>query len=139
MNVAILIAQLPAGQQHPMAQQNAPRPNGPPGAAGPNGVQPQPIVEPPELSHEELDAARSREISTKAVSGILLLLLKWLKVSRKHRPPSVHSCYDADTLPCRYSQVRVHDSATARLQLRAAVAEALGAPRRPAAGRQQDG
>lgn len=32
---------------------------------------------------EELNALRSREITTKAVSGILLILLKWLKLSRK--------------------------------------------------------
>jgi len=83
MNVAILISQLPPGQQHPMAAApNGQRPNGPPGANGANGGHPQPAVEPPELSPEELDAARSREITTKAVSGILLLLLKWLKVSR---------------------------------------------------------
>lgn len=34
-------------------------------------------------SPEELDAARTREITAKAVSGIMLLLLKWLKLSRK--------------------------------------------------------
>jgi len=37
---------------------------------------------------EELNAVRSREISSKAVSGVLLILLKWLKVSRK-------SCFHA--------------------------------------------
>lgn len=37
----------------------------------------------PELSSEELDAARTREITAKAVSGIMLLLLKWLKLSRE--------------------------------------------------------
>lgn len=31
---------------------------------------------------EDVEAARSREISAKAVSGLLLLLLKWFKVSR---------------------------------------------------------
>ncbi|GJC93732.1 hypothetical protein ColKHC_02558 [Colletotrichum higginsianum] len=35
----------------------------------------------PEMSPEEVDAARSREITTKAVTAILLLLLKWLRVS----------------------------------------------------------
>ncbi|KAF1811150.1 N1221-domain-containing protein [Eremomyces bilateralis CBS 781.70] len=34
-------------------------------------------------SNEELDAVRSQEITAKAVSGILILLLKWFKVSRK--------------------------------------------------------
>ncbi|KAM0335806.1 hypothetical protein ACHAQA_000856 [Verticillium albo-atrum] len=37
--------------------------------------------EPPEMSPEEVDATRSREITTKAATGTLLLLLKWLKLS----------------------------------------------------------
>ena len=32
---------------------------------------------------EELNALRSREITTKAVSGVLLILLKWFKLSRE--------------------------------------------------------
>ena len=32
---------------------------------------------------EELNALRLREISTKAVSGVLLLLLKWFKICRR--------------------------------------------------------
>lgn len=32
---------------------------------------------------EELNAVRSREIISKAVSGVLLILLKWYKISRK--------------------------------------------------------
>lgn len=35
---------------------------------------------------EELNAVRSREISSKAVSGVLLILLKWFKISRKLYP-----------------------------------------------------
>ena len=31
---------------------------------------------------EELNGIRSREITSKAVSGILLILLKWFKISR---------------------------------------------------------
>lgn len=38
-------------------------------------------------SPEELDAARTREITQKAVSAIMLLLLKWFKLSRES-----HSC-----------------------------------------------
>ena len=38
---------------------------------------------PPEPTPEEVDAARTREITSKAMTGILLLLLKWLKLSRK--------------------------------------------------------
>jgi hypothetical protein len=33
-------------------------------------------------SDEQIDAARGREISAKAVTGTLVLLLKWLKLSR---------------------------------------------------------
>ncbi|KAG5913221.1 hypothetical protein E4U42_001369, partial [Claviceps africana] len=35
----------------------------------------------PELSPEEVDASRTREITSKAMTGILLLLLKWLRLS----------------------------------------------------------
>ena len=89
-NVTALIAQPNNGQ--------------PPGGLGPsfrsevnlraNGVQAQnrapdpaniPLpttVDPSDLPIEEIEAMRSREITAKAVSGILLLLLKWFKVSR---------------------------------------------------------
>lgn len=40
-------------------------------------------VDPSELPIEEVEALRSREITGKAVSGILLVLLKWFKVSRR--------------------------------------------------------
>jgi len=36
-----------------------------------------------DLPIDEIEAMRSREITAKAVSGILLILLKWFKVSRK--------------------------------------------------------
>lgn len=39
-------------------------------------------VEAADLPVEDLDALRTREITAKAVSGILLTLLKWFKVSR---------------------------------------------------------
>ncbi|CAG8976956.1 hypothetical protein HYALB_00010938 [Hymenoscyphus albidus] len=38
-------------------------------------------VEPSDLSIDEVEAIRSREITAKAVSGILLVILKWFKVS----------------------------------------------------------
>lgn len=47
-------------------------------------------VEPSELPIDEIEALRSREITAKAVSGILLILLKWFKVSRMLCP----SCSD---------------------------------------------
>lgn len=39
-------------------------------------------VDPADMAPEEIEAMRSREITAKAVSGILLILLKWFKVSR---------------------------------------------------------
>ena len=37
----------------------------------------------PVMSHEEVDAMRMREVTSKAVSGLLLLLLRWFKISRE--------------------------------------------------------
>lgn len=56
-------------------------------AQGPNRPQDPasiPLPNPIELADlpiEEIEAMRSREITAKAVSGILLILLKWFKVS----------------------------------------------------------
>lgn len=81
MNVTAIVAQ--QGNQMP----GITRPNGP--GMGPAGPRPQDPnghnipAEAPELSPEEVDAARTREITAKAMSGILLLLLKWLRLSRK--------------------------------------------------------
>lgn len=44
----------------------------------------QPPAPPPTL--DEIDVTRHREITSKAVSAILLLVLKWFKVSREFRP-----------------------------------------------------
>ena len=47
-------------------------------------------IEQPEekpMSLEEVDVARHREITSKAVSAILLLLLKWFKASREYARP----------------------------------------------------
>lgn len=37
---------------------------------------------------DQVENTRSQEIAGKALSGILILLLKWFKVSRKHTPTS---------------------------------------------------
>lgn len=65
-------------------QPPAPPFNGMPGANGRvNGVSANGSanMDSPEPSPEELDSTRTREITAKAVSGIMLLLLKWLKLS----------------------------------------------------------
>jgi hypothetical protein len=58
--------------------------NGGPGqrAQDPANIPLPNTIDPADLPVEEVEAYRSREITAKAVSGILLLLLKWFKVSR---------------------------------------------------------
>jgi len=67
-------------------------PNGPPGPPGarpnggqqnaPNGVNGAPKAgEPSSPVDADVDELRSREIAAKAVTGTLILLLKWLKLS----------------------------------------------------------
>ena len=70
----------------------------------------------PKMTLEELNALRTREITGKAVSGILLLILKWFKLSRKRslcfgliRP--LHLILTCNK-PTRRPQVRVYDPAT---------------------------
>ena len=65
----------------------------PPGLNSPAQEQPREDAKPsvadvvapenvPPLTMEEIDIARHREITSKAVSAILLLVLKWFKASR---------------------------------------------------------
>ncbi|CAK7272019.1 Factor arrest protein 11 [Sporothrix epigloea] len=80
VNVAVLLAQAEAGQQqHPAA--GGPNRGGYSSAYQMPGSMNQNNLESAEMTPEEVDSARTREINAKAVSGILLLLLKWLKVS----------------------------------------------------------
>ncbi|RCI08683.1 hypothetical protein L249_4856 [Ophiocordyceps polyrhachis-furcata BCC 54312] len=58
-------------------------------------------TEEPEASPEEVDAARTREITSKAMTGILILLLKWLRVSRE---------FDKDVLKYEYFTQLLLDS-----------------------------
>lgn len=48
----------------------------------PNAEEPQSSDPPPDLSLEDIDILRHREITSKAVSAILILTLKWFKASR---------------------------------------------------------
>ena len=87
-NVTALITQ-PAGQSQGLAPGFRSEVNLRNGAQGQNRQQdpasiPLPnTVDPADLPIDEIEAMRSREITAKAVSGILLILLKWFKVSRK--------------------------------------------------------
>lgn len=53
-------------------------------------------VDPSELPIDEIEALRSREITAKAVSGILLILLKWFKVSSKSPLPCLRGNADSE-------------------------------------------
>jgi hypothetical protein len=85
LNVTAIVSQQP--QQVPPAMgRGNPGMNGGPATNRqqqelPGQTLPKPPT--PELSLEEVDAARMREITSKAMTGILILLLKWLRVSRK--------------------------------------------------------
>jgi hypothetical protein len=82
-NVTAVIAQA-ANQQHPGAAHRSQVSNmngSQPGANGVSGdADNAPAAEP---SIGDVDAARTREITAKAATGIILLLLKWFKVSRE--------------------------------------------------------
>jgi len=74
----VLLSQQPPAAPFGPAPGASSRPNVPSASNGNTSSQ-----DTPELTPEELDATRTREITAKAVSGIMLLLLKWLKLSRK--------------------------------------------------------
>lgn len=63
---------------------------------------------------EELNALRLREISSKAVSGVLLLLLKWFKISRTSQitviPTSLANATAEDILKYEYMTQLLLDS-----------------------------
>jgi hypothetical protein len=81
-------------------------------------------VEPAEMPIEEIEAVRSREITAKAVSAILLVVLKWFKVSRRSSLPNLL----LETDVSRYLKVRVLYSAAPRLKLSSAGSETLCTP-----------
>jgi hypothetical protein len=73
----------PQNGQQGAANQNGGRANGAQGQAN-NGLNGPAKVDTGSPSDSDVDEARSREIAAKAVTGILILLLKWFKLSRKH-------------------------------------------------------
>ncbi|KAF5647724.1 hypothetical protein F25303_5129 [Fusarium sp. NRRL 25303] len=84
LNVTAIVAQQPQQAPPGMGRGNNPGMNGGPSANRQQQELPgQSLPKPPtpELSLEEVDAARTREITSKAMTGILILLLKWLRVS----------------------------------------------------------
>ena len=79
-------------------------------------------TEPSDLPIAEIEAYRSREITSKAVSGILLILLKWFKVSRK----SVSSARSLDTnWITRCLEIRISDPVIVGFELSSSRAKAV--------------
>lgn len=87
-NVTALITQPHFNQPHPGsgfqldANMRTNGPQGPRRQQDPTNLNNHIAAEPSQLTIDDLEALRSREITSKAVSGILLMLLKWFKVSR---------------------------------------------------------
>jgi Domain of unknown function (DUF3402) len=52
------------------------------GNGNPTDTTNHPLLETLNLSLDELDAIRTQEITAKAASGLLLLMLKWFRLSR---------------------------------------------------------
>lgn len=78
-------------------------------------------------TNEELDAMRTQEVLDKAVTGALIVMLKWFKVSRKSaqiRYPLLPLIFS-----CRRTEIRVHHATARGLQLRALDPEALATAR----------
>lgn len=81
-------------------------------------------IDPSELPIEEVEALRSREITGKAVSGILLVLLKWFKVSRAC---CLYENSHLLILP-RHSKIRVSNAASLGFELFAFGTEVVRTP-----------
>lgn len=56
-------------------------------------------------TNEEVDAIRTQEVLDKAVTGTLILILKWFKVSRKCMESYL---FKVLTGVCRHPEVRIH-------------------------------
>lgn len=116
--------------------QGMPGRNGPGMNGGPNADNGKPDTEDPELSPEEVDAARTREVTTKAMSGILVLLLKWLRLSREYY---LQVEVNHRLMLNRCFTIRVLYSAVVGLQLCSAGAQAIRPPGCTTGYRQQNG
>ena len=101
----------------------------------PNGDEAEANQRPFLSANEWTNSVRSQEIMGKQVSGILILLLKWFKLSRK----SNKKCWPLFRPDCggRYPEIRIPHTATPRLQLRSADPEALHTSRTRARRQQQ--
>lgn len=76
---------------------------------------------------EELDAIRHREITSSAISGCLLLMLKWFKRSRMFSAICRFGQTFANIIP-RHIKIRIHDTVTARFKLSSSYIENVHTP-----------
>lgn len=85
LNVTAIVSQQPQQVPQSMGRGNPGMNGGPATNRQQQEIPGQTLPKPPtpELTLEEVDAARTREITSKAMTGILILLLKWLRVSRE--------------------------------------------------------
>lgn len=60
----------------------------------------------------ELNATRFREITSKAISGVLIMLLKWFKLSRESSTFTGNCTSATANSTTRHSQIRIPNSAT---------------------------
>jgi hypothetical protein len=79
----------------------------------------QPPLHPPTL--DEIDVTRHREITTKAVSAILLLTLKWFKVSRRFshsisRSHDLTSCLRCHEISSSWSTIARYELSATRYE-----------------------
>ncbi|KAK1826084.1 hypothetical protein QBC39DRAFT_30127 [Podospora conica] len=81
MAIATNMMTPPNPQAPGAAPQNGARPNGQPGPSQPNGTNGPAKADIGSPTETDVDEARSREIAAKAVTGIMVLLLKWFKLS----------------------------------------------------------
>jgi len=79
----VVMTQQPQGSFGMQGQNNGRLNGNGRGQDGSNGTNGAGSGDDSDPSPEELDAARTREITQKAVSAIMLLLLKWFKLSRE--------------------------------------------------------
>ena len=83
MAIATNMMAPPNGPAPGAAPSNGARPNGQPSQPQQNGTNGPAKADIGSPSASDADEARSREIAAKAVTGIMIVLLKWFKLSRE--------------------------------------------------------
>ena len=84
---------------------------------------------------EELNSTRLREVSSKAISGVLLMLLKWFKLSRESSTFAGNCTSATANLTPGHPQIRIPHSAAPGRKLLATNSQALRPSRHRQSGR----